>query len=84
MPGFILGHGVIARLDLARRGDPGRIQSVVATLGVWLTRRNSSRVSAGVFQPRVFRGPGVKCEGYGLKIIGVMYAEIGAFWKVLA
>ena len=28
----------------------------VATLRVWLNRRNSSRVSAGVFQPRVFRG----------------------------
>src|SRR6266481_3231619 len=44
------------RLKQWRLWNTGRIQPVVATPFVWLTRRNSSRVSAGVFQPRVFRG----------------------------
>src|SRR3954471_3629475 len=34
----------------------GWIQVVVATRPMWVVRRNWSRASAGVLQPRVFRG----------------------------
>jgi hypothetical protein len=36
------------------------------------------------FPAKSFPGPGVECKGYGLKVIGVVSAEIGALWKVLA
>src|SRR6202022_20918 len=31
-----------------------------------------------------FSGPGVERNGHGLKVIGIVCAEIGALWKVLA
>ncbi len=39
-----------------RQGQPGRIQPVVATRGCWTDFKYSFMVSAGVFQPSVFRG----------------------------
>jgi hypothetical protein len=36
------------------------------------------------FPAEGFSGPGVECNGHGLKVIGIVCAEIGALWKVLA
>jgi transposase InsO family protein len=38
------------------RGSPAQVQRVVATLLCQAESRSSSSASAGVFQPRVFRG----------------------------
>src|SRR4029077_7205491 len=36
------------------------------------------------FPAEGFSRPGVECKGHGLKVIGIVCAEIGALWKVLA
>src|SRR3954469_24902703 len=48
---------VVERAEQAFRPERGGwIQVVVATRPMWVVRRNWSRASAGVLQPRVFRG----------------------------
>jgi hypothetical protein len=82
-----------ARLHQVARHQPtrekgtaehGRTQPVVATGSFWAGRRTSSRASAGVRQPSVFRGRALRAWATAARIVDAMRCEIRALREVLA
>ena len=67
-----------------RRRQPGRIQSVVATLSCWAECRSSSRASAGVRHLRVLRGRVLRARATASRSSRLCRARsvpLGKYWR---